>query len=95
MSDLKIRAIQDRIVVKPIVENSPVSGVVISQSSDSIKHPSKGLVMSAGKGTKLVDMHVKKGDTVKFSSTAGARVKEGGVDIIILDQRDVFYIIEE
>lgn len=98
MSKMKIRPLNDKIVVKRIeAENKTKGGIVLPDNAK--EKPKEGKVISVGEG-KLLDsgnrasFQVKKDDRVLFSSYAGTEIKIDGDDYLIMSEDDVLAIVE-
>ncbi|TMA35905.1 MAG: co-chaperone GroES [Deltaproteobacteria bacterium] len=79
---MKIRPLQDRILVKRIDEEETTKGGIIIPDTAKEK-PSEGKVIAVGKGKvsddgKVHPLDVKKGDRVLFSKYAGTEVQVEG-----------------
>ena len=96
---MKIRPLQDRVIVKRVEEEEKTKGGIIIPDSAKEK-PVEGLVMAVGKGKVLengtkLDMSVKVGDRILFSKYAGNEVKSDGVEHLIMREDDILGIIEK
>jgi chaperonin GroES len=95
---MKIRPLNDRILVKRLEEEETTKGGIIIPDSAKEK-PAEGEVVAVGKG-KLNDkgdrikMDVKAGDRVLFSKYGGTDVKIDGVDHLIMREDDILAIVE-
>ena len=95
---MKIRPLQDRILVKRVEEEEKSKGGIIIPDSAKEK-PMEGRVTAAGKGKvneegKLHPLDVKKGDRVLFSKYAGTEVNIEGEEHLIIREDDVLGVIE-
>ena len=95
----KIRPLQDRILVKQLQEEEKTSGGIIIPDSAKEK-PAQGKVVAVGKGKILEDgsvrpLTVKAGDRILFEKYAGAMVKIGGDEYMIMREEEVLAVIEE
>ncbi len=95
---MKIRPLQDRILVKRIEEEEVSSGGIIIPDSAKEK-PQEGKVISVGKGKigedgKVQPLDVKKGDKVLFSKYAGTEVNVEGDEHLIIREDDVLGVLE-
>ncbi len=95
---MKIRPLQDRILVKRVDEEETSKGGIIIPDSAKEK-PQEGKVIAAGKGKvneegKLHPLDVKKGDRVLFSKYAGTEVNIEGEEHLIIREDDVLGVIE-
>ena len=96
---MKIRPLQDRILVKRIEEEETTAGGIIIPDTAKEK-PMEGKVIAVGRGKvsedgKLMPLHVKKGDRILFSTYAGTEVKIGGEEHLIMREEDVLGVIEK
>jgi chaperonin GroES len=93
---MKLNPIEDKVVVKPIVEDEKTtpSGFIIQRNSD--EKPSEGIVVAVGpgvvfpNGTKL-EIDLKPGDKVAYSKYSGTEFD----GLLILPYKDIFAVIEE
>ncbi len=95
---MKIRPLQDRIIVERIDEEETTKGGIIIPDSAKEK-PQEGKVVAVGKGKVLEDgkvrkLDVKKGDRVLFSKYAGTEITLEGEERVILREDDVLGIVE-
>jgi chaperonin GroES len=95
---MKIRPLQDRILVKRIDEEETTKGGIIIPDSAKEK-PSEGKVIAAGKGKVKEDgtvqpLDVKKGDRILFSKYAGTEVNVDGEEHLIIREDDVLGVCE-
>jgi chaperonin GroES len=96
---MKIRPLQDRVIVKRVEEEEKTKGGIIIPDSAKEK-PMEGEVVAVGKGKVLengtkLDMSVKVGDRILFSKYAGNEVKIDGVEHLIMREDDILGIIEK
>jgi chaperonin GroES len=95
---MKIRPLQDRIIVKRMAEEEMTKGGIIIPDSAKEK-PMEGEVIAVGNG-KVLDNgqkstpDVKAGDKVLFSKYAGTEVKIDGEEHLIMREDDILGIIE-
>ena len=87
---MKIRPLQDRILVKRIDEEETTKGGIIIPDTAKEK-PSEGKVSDDGK---VHPLDVKKGDRILFSKYAGTEVQVEGDEHIIIREDDVLGIVE-
>jgi chaperonin GroES len=95
---MKIRPLQDRILVKRVDEEETTSGGIIIPDSAKEK-PQEGQVIAVGPGKTLdngtvAEPNVKAGDRILFSKYAGTDVNVDGDDHIIIREDDVLAIYE-
>ncbi len=96
---MKIRPLQDRIIVKRIEEEEKTKGGIIIPDSAKEK-PMEGEVISVGSGKILENgtkqaPEVKKGDRVLFGKYSGTEVKIDGVEHLIMREDDILGVIEK
>ena len=89
---MKIRPLQDRVLVKRLEENTKTAGGIIIPDSAKEK-PLKGEVVAVGNGTKDEEMVVKNGDTVLYGKYAGTEIELDGEKYLIMRQSDILAII--
>lgn len=96
---MKVRPLQDRILVKRVEEEEKTKGGIIIPDSAKEK-PQEGLVVAVGAGKvtdsgKRVPPDVKAGDRVLFGKYSGTDIKIEGEEHLILREDDVVAIIEK
>jgi chaperonin GroES len=96
---MKIRPLQDRLIVKRIAEEEKTKGGIIIPDTAKEK-PIEGKVLAAGNGKVLEDgkvrpLDVKAGDRVLFSKYAGTEVKIEGEEHLIMREDDILGVIED
>jgi len=95
---MKLRPLQDRILVQRVKEDEKTKGGIIIPDTAREK-PIEGTVIAAGNG-KLsekgvrVALEVKKGDRILFGKYSGTEVKIEGEDYIIMREDDVLGVIK-
>jgi chaperonin GroES len=95
---MKIRPLNDRILVKRLEEEEKTAGGIIIPDSAKEK-PAEGEIVSVGPGKMndsgdRVAMDVKAGDRVLFSKYGGTDVKLDGDDYLIMREDDILGVIE-
>jgi chaperonin GroES len=95
---MKIRPLQDRILIKRVDEEQKTAGGIIIPDTAKEK-PQEGRVVAVGNGKvgddgKQRPLDVKKGDRVLFSKYAGTEVKLDGEEHMIIREEDVLGVIE-
>lgn len=94
---MKIHPLADRVVVKPLEQESKTkSGIIIP---DTAKEKSqKGKVVAVGQGKyddgKLVPLSVKVGDMVLYREYGGEELKLDNETVMILKEEDILAILE-
>jgi len=96
---MKIRPLQDRIIVKRIEEEEKTKGGIIIPETAKEK-PMEGEVIAVGSGKILENgtkqsLEVKAGDRVLFGKYAGTEVKIDDVEHLIMREDDILGVIEK
>ncbi len=96
---MKIRPLQDRVIVKRLEEEAKTKGGIIIPDTAKEK-PMEGLVISVGKGKtaddgKLIKPDVKAGDRILFGKYSGTEVKIDGQELLIMREDDILGILEK
>jgi chaperonin GroES len=96
---MKMRPLQDRVIVKRIEEEEKTKGGIIIPDTAKEK-PQEGKVIAVGKGKvseegKLIPLDVKVGDRILFGKYSGTEVKIEGEELLIMREEDILGIIEE
>jgi len=95
---MKIRPLNDRLLVKRLAEEEKTAGGIIIPDSAKEK-PAEGEVVAVGPGKaadngERVTLQVAVGDKVLFSKYGGTDVKIDGEDYLIMREDDVLGIME-
>jgi len=95
---MKIRPLNDRLLVKRLEEEGKTAGGIIIPDSAKEK-PAEGQVVAVGPGKvndqgERVALQVKEGDRVLFSKYGGTDVNLDGGDFLIMREDDILGIIE-
>jgi chaperonin GroES len=96
---MKIRPLQDRVIVKRVKEEEKTKGGIIIPDSAKEK-PIEGEVIAVGNGKvqedgKVRPLDIKAGDRVLFGKYAGTEVKIEGEEHLILREDDILGVIEK
>src|SRR5258705_6897807 len=96
-SIMKIRPLQDRIVVKRLEGESVTKGGIIIPDTAKEK-PIQGRVIAVGNGKVLKDgkvrpLDVKVGDLILFGKYSGNEVKLDGEDHVLIREDDVLAVL--
>jgi chaperonin GroES len=96
---MKIRPLQDRIVVSRIADQEKTKGGIIIPDTAKEK-PVEGKVLAVGNGRVLEDGSVRKldikvGDRVLFAKYGGSEVTIDGEQLLILREDDVLGVVEK
>ena len=95
---MKLRPLQDRILVQRVKEEEKTKGGIIIPDTAKEK-PAEGKIVSVGKGKvdesgKRIAPEVKKGDRILFGKYSGTEVKIEGEEYLIMREEDVLGIID-
>ena len=88
---MKIRPLQDRIIVKRVAEEEKTKGGIIIPDTAKEK-PIEGKVLEDGK---VRPLDVKAGDRVLFSKYAGTEIKIDDEEHLILREDEVLAVVEK
>mgnify|MGYP001142635463 CR=1 FL=1 len=96
---MRIRPLQDRVVVMRLPEEEKTKGGIIIPDTAKEK-PIQGKVVAVGKGKVLENGNVrnldlKVGDIVLFSKYGGTDIKIGGEEHLILREDDILGVVEK
>jgi chaperonin GroES len=96
---MKVRPLQDRLLVRRVEEQEKTKGGIIIPDSAK-ERPLEGEVIAVGNGKrmddgKLVALDVKKGDRILFGKYAGTEIKVDGVEHLILREDEVLGVLEK
>lgn len=89
---MKIKLLEDRILVKPINNPNKSSGGIFIPETAKEK-PQKGIVMSVGLGKKNEPMSVKLGDTILFGKYSGAELEIENKAYLLMRESDILAIV--
>jgi len=98
MSKLKIRPLQDRLVLRRLEdERKTASGIVIPDTA--AEKPDQGEVLAVGPGKiddngKVHPVSIKVGEKVLFGKYAGQNIKVEGEELLVVKEDDVIAIVE-
>ncbi|MFZ0131982.1 MAG: co-chaperone GroES [Desulfobacterales bacterium] len=95
---MKLRPLQDRILVQRVEEETKTKGGIIIPDTAKEK-PAEGKVIAVGNGKigedgKRIALEVKKGDRILFGKYSGTEVKIEGEEHLIMREDDVLGVIE-
>ena len=96
---MKIRPLQDRVIVKRIEEEEKTKGGLIIPDTAKEK-PQEGKVVAVGKGKanedgKVTPLDVKVNDRVLFGKYSGTEINMDGEEHLIMREEDILGIIEK
>ena len=96
---MKIRPLQDRVIVKRLEEaiEKTKGGIIIPDTAK--EKPQEGKVVAVGKGKvnddgKLTPLDVKVGDKILFGKYSGSEIKIDGEEHLIMREEDILGVVE-
>jgi chaperonin GroES len=95
---MNFRPLHDRVVVKPLEQETKTSGGIIIPDTAKEK-PMQGEVLAVGPGArgedgKIAPLDVKQGDKVLYGKWSGTEVKIEGQTLLIMRESDLMGVIE-
>ena len=95
---MKIRPLQDRVIVRRIAEEEKSKGGIIIPDTAKEK-PQEGKIVAVGKGKmsdegKLIPVEVKVGDKILFAKYSGSEIKIDGDEHLIMREEDILGVVE-
>ena len=95
---MKIRPLQDRVIVKRVQEEEKTKGGIIIPDTAKEK-PVEGQILAVGNGKILEDgkvrpLDIKVGDRVLFGKYSGQTVKVKGDELLVMREEDIMGVIE-
>jgi chaperonin GroES len=95
---MKIRPLQDRVIVQRIEEEEKTKGGIIIPDTAKEK-PQEGKVIAVGPGKILENgtkttLDVKVGDKILFGKYSGTEIKIEGEDFLMMREDDILGVIE-
>ena len=95
---MKIRPLQDRVIVKRVDEEETTAGGIIIPDTAKEK-PQQGRVIAVGNGKvqedgMVIPLDVKAGDTVLFGKYSGQETKLDGTEYLIMREDDILGVID-
>ncbi len=96
---MKIRPLQDRVIVKRIEEEEKSRGGIIIPDTAKEK-PQEGKVIAVGKGKanedgKVIPLDVKVNDRILFGKYSGTEINIDGEEHLIMREDDILGVIEK
>lgn len=94
---MKFRPLYDRILVERTEQEEKTAGGIYIPETAKEK-PIQGKVVAVGEGRRqedgsIIELQVKKGDTILFGKYAGTEIKIEGQEYLIMREDDVLGII--
>ena len=95
---MKIRPLQDRVIVKRVDEEEKSKGGIIIPDTAKEK-PQEGKVVAVGKGKlgddgKTTPLDVKVNDRILFGKYSGTEIKLDGEEFLIMREEEVLGIVK-
>jgi chaperonin GroES len=95
---MKIRPLQDRILVRRVAEEEKTKGGIIIPDTAKEK-PAEGEVVAVGAGKvndkgQVRPLEVKKGDRILFGKYSGTEVKIDGEEHLIMREEDILAVVD-
>jgi len=95
---MKLRPMQDRIIVKRLEEETVTAGGIFIPETAKEK-PQKGEIIAVGNGKKTEDgkvipLDVKVGEKVLFGKYSGTEIKVEGEEFLIMREDDILGVME-
>jgi len=95
---MKIKPLNDNVIIKPLGEEEIKGGIVLPESVDKEK-PEKGEVIAVGPGKLLENgqrtpMSVKVGDKVLFKKYSPDEIKIDDEEVLVIKEEDIIGILE-
>ena len=96
---MKLRPLQDRVLVRRIESDEKTAGGIIIPDTAKEK-PMEGEVVAAGPGArgedgKIHPLDVKAGDRILFGKWSGTEFTLEGEDLLIMKESDIMGVIEQ
>ena len=96
---MKIRPLQDRVIVRRLEEavEKTKGGIIIPDTAK--EKPQQGKVIAVGKGKvndegKVTPLDVKVGDKILFGKYSGSEIKIDGEEHLIMREEDILGVVE-
>ena len=95
---MKIRPLQDRVIIKRIEEEEKSKGGIIIPDTAKEK-PQEGKVVAVGKGKvnddgKITPLDIKVNDRILFAKYSGSEINIDGEEHLIMREDDILGVIE-
>jgi len=94
---MKLRPLQDRVVLKRIEEEKKSAGGILIPDNAAEK-PLRATVLAVGTGKRnadgtLIPVDLKVGDTVLIGKFAGSDIKIDGDEVVIVREEDILAVL--
>jgi chaperonin GroES len=98
-TSMKLRPLQDRVLIRRIEQEAKTSGGIIIPDTAQEK-PMEGEVIAVGPGARdengrLQPLDVEAGDRVLFGKWSGSEIKLDGEDFVIMKETDIMGVINQ
>ncbi len=95
----KIRPLHDKVLVERLSSLEKTAGGIVLPDTAKEK-PTEGRIVAVGAGKtsdkgERVLLTVKTGDRVLFGSFSGTTIKEGGKELLILDEQELLGVVDD
>jgi len=95
----KIRPLHDKVLVERLSSLEKTAGGIVLPDTAKEK-PTEGRIVAVGAGKTSdkgdrVPLSVKPGDRVLFGSFSGTTIKDGGKELLILDEQELLGVIDD
>ena len=92
MSNVNIKPLADRVLVKPSkAEETSKGGIIIPDSAQ--EKPQRGEVVAVGSGKKDEPMTVKVGDRVLYGKYSGTELTVDSEEYLMMRESDIFAVV--
>jgi len=96
---MKLKPLNDRVVVKRLEEEQRTAGGIIIPDTAKEK-PIQGEIMAVGNGKVMEDgsrrpLDLNAGDRVLFGKYAGTEIKVEGEELLIMREDDILAVVEK
>jgi chaperonin GroES len=96
---MKIRPLQDRVIVKRLEQEDEKTKVGLIIPDTAKEKPQQGKIVAVGKGKvnddgKINPLDVKVGDKILFGKYAGSEIKIEGEEHLIMREEDILGVVE-
>ena len=96
---MKVRPLQDRVLVRRLQEEEKTKGGIIIPDAAKEK-PIEGEIVAVGNGKtleggKVQPLSVKTGDRILFGKYSGTEIKVDGVEHLILREEEILGVVEK
>jgi chaperonin GroES len=95
---MRIRPLQDRVIVKRVAEEQTTTGGIIIPDTAKEK-PVEGTVLAVGNGKVLEDgkvrpLDVKPGDRILFAKFAGTEITLDGEEHLVIREEEILGVVD-